>query len=123
MQFGERIEKNNWDQPGPGPAALHQTGRTEENDASAAPPPKNAPVGFCGRFLGLRDLIWDDRQLRLHSIRGRVLAVIEPERQWLGMWRVRMADGHVTDMLNLSRAKDAAASLSLATLNRRQEAA
>jgi hypothetical protein len=39
------------------------------------------------------------------------------------MWRVRLPDGHVTDMVNLSRAKDAAASLALAALNRRQEAA
>ena len=39
------------------------------------------------------------------------------------MWGVRMPDGHLTDMLNLSRAKDAAASLALAVLNRHQEAA
>jgi hypothetical protein len=70
-----------------------------------------------------RDLVWDDRQLRLYSIRGRVLAAIEPDREWSGMWRVRMPDGHPTDMLNLSRAKDAAASLVLAELNRHREAA
>jgi hypothetical protein len=39
------------------------------------------------------------------------------------MWRVRMPDGHLIDMLNLSRAKEAAASHALATLTRRQEAA
>jgi hypothetical protein len=39
------------------------------------------------------------------------------------MWRVRLPDGHLTDMVNLSRAKDAAASHALATLNQRQEAA
>ena len=75
------------------------------------------------RVYSRRDLVWDDKQLRLHSIRGHVLAAIEPDREWLGMWRIRTPDGHLTDMLNLSRAKDAAASHALATLNRRQEAA
>ena len=75
------------------------------------------------RVCSRRDLVWEDEQLRLHSIRGRVLAAIEPDREWPGMWRVRMPDGHLIDMLNLSRAKEAAASHALATLTRRQEAA
>jgi hypothetical protein len=33
------------------------------------------------------------------------------------MWRVRMPDGQVSDMLNLSRAKDAASALALGILN------
>jgi len=33
------------------------------------------------------------------------------------MYRVRLPDGHLTDMVNLSRAKDAAACLALANLN------
>ena len=69
------------------------------------------------------DLIWNGRRLRLFSRSGRVLASIEPDRAWPGMWRVRLPDGHLTDMVNLSRAKDAAASHALATLNQRQEAA
>jgi hypothetical protein len=68
------------------------------------------------------DLIWDGRRLRLFSGR-RVLASIEPEQAWPGMWRVRLPDGLLTDMVNLSPAKDAAASFALAALNRRQEAA
>ena len=75
------------------------------------------------RVCSRRDLVWDDKQLRLHSIRGRVLAAIEPDQTRPGMWRVRLADGWLTEMVNLSRAKDAAASHALATLNRRQEAA
>ena len=75
------------------------------------------------RVCSRRDLIWDDKQLRLRSVRGRVLAAIEPDREWPGMWRVRLPDGHLTDMVNLSRAKDAAASLALAVLNRHREAA
>ena len=75
------------------------------------------------RVCGRRDLVWDDKQLRLHSIRGRVLAAIEPDREWPGMWRVPPPDRHLTDTLNLSRAKDAAAPLTLTVLNKHREAA
>ena len=70
-----------------------------------------------------QDLIWDGRQLRLLSNRGVVLASIEPDQTWPGMWRVRLPGGYLTDMVNLSRAKDAAASLALGVLNRHREAA
>ena len=70
-----------------------------------------------------QDLIWDGRQLRLFSSRGVVLATIEPDQTWPGMWRVRLPDGYLTDMVNLSRAIDAAASLALGVLNRHREAA
>jgi hypothetical protein len=70
-----------------------------------------------------QDLRWDGRRLRLFSSRGVVLATIEPDKTWRGMWRVRLPDGHFTDMLNLSRAMDAAASLALGVLNQRREAA
>jgi hypothetical protein len=36
------------------------------------------------------------------------------------MWRARKADGTLTDMVNLTRAKDAALSIALATLNGRK---
>jgi hypothetical protein len=32
---------------------------------------------------------------------------VVPDADWPGMWRVRMPDGRLTDMVNLSRAKDA----------------
>ena len=70
-----------------------------------------------------QDLIWDGRQLRLLSNRSLVLATIEPDQIWPGMWRVRLPDGYLTDMVNLSRAKDAAASLALGVLNQHREAA
>jgi hypothetical protein len=55
---------------------------------------------------------------------GRGLASIEPELTWPGMWRVvRLPEGYLTDMVNLSRVTDAAASLALAVLNRHREAA
>jgi hypothetical protein len=62
-----------------------------------------------------RELKWHDRQLKLGS---RLLATIEPDGTWAGMFRVRLPSGHVTDMVNVTRAKDAAISLALAALNR-----
>jgi hypothetical protein len=75
------------------------------------------------RVCSRRDLVWDDKQLRLHSVRGRVLAAIEPDRQWPGMWRIRLPDGYLSDIVNLSRAKDAVTSLALGVLNQHREAA
>ena len=69
-----------------------------------------------------QDLKWDGNQLRLFSSRGRVLASIEPDQTWPGMWRVRLPDGNLTDIVNLSRAEDAAASLALGILNHREAA-
>jgi hypothetical protein len=44
------------------------------------------------------------------------MAIIEPDANWPGMWRVRFG-GNLTDMANLSRAKDATISLVLSELN------
>jgi hypothetical protein len=68
-----------------------------------------------GRIYGRGDLKWKDRELRL--VTGRLLATVEPDTKWAGMHRVRLPDGHVTDMVNISRAKDAAISLALTDLN------
>ena len=61
------------------------------------------------------DLRWDGHRLRMRS--GRLLATIVPDPDWDGMWRVRTPNGNVSDMVNLSRAKDAAQSNALASLN------
>jgi hypothetical protein len=74
-------------------------------------------------MYGRQDLTWDGRQLRLLSNRGLMMANIEPDQIWPGMWRVRPPDGYLTDMVNQSRAKDAAASLALGVLNQHREAA
>jgi hypothetical protein len=74
-------------------------------------------------MYGQRDLRWDGRELRQASSRGLMLASIEPDQTWPGMWRVRLPDGYLTDIVNLSRAKDAAAALALGVLNRHREAA
>jgi hypothetical protein len=62
-----------------------------------------------------QDLEWKGDQLRLTT--GRLLATVKPDPDWPGMWRVHMPDGHVSDMVNLSRAKDAASTLALVALN------
>jgi hypothetical protein len=62
-----------------------------------------------------KDLRWDGHKLRLNS--GRLLATVEPDAEWAGMYRVRLTDGELTDMVNMARARDAAAHLVLADLN------
>jgi hypothetical protein len=61
------------------------------------------------------DLKWIGRKLRLTS--GRLLATVEPDGNFLGMFRIRLPSGHLTDMVNLTRAKDAAISMALTDLN------
>ena len=46
----------------------------------------------------------------------RVVATIEPDSKWPGMWRVRRG-GSISDMANLSRAKDAAIAIARSDLN------
>jgi hypothetical protein len=55
-------------------------------------------------MIGYEDLTWNGNELR-H--RGRTLATIEPDAEWPNLWRVRRPDGDLTDMVNLTRAKDA----------------
>ena len=74
-------------------------------------------------MYGRQDLTWDGRQLRLLSNRGLMMANIEPDQIWPGMWRVRLPDGYLTDMVNQSWSEDAAASLALGVLNQHREAA
>lgn len=66
-----------------------------------------------GHCFGRHELVWDGLNLRLGE---RVMATIEPDANWPGMWRVRFG-GNLSDMTNLSRAKDAAISLVLSELN------
>jgi hypothetical protein len=55
-----------------------------------------------------RDAVWKGNDL---VFRRRIVASIEPDSKYPNMWRVRLPGGHVTDMVNLTRAKDAAVSL------------
>jgi hypothetical protein len=85
----------------------------------------NAPVGpprgflrlpKSGHCFGTNDLVWDGLTLRLGSKRGQLLSTVEPDAEWPRMWRVRSNDT-LSDMVNLSRAKDAALSIALQELN------
>ena len=49
---------------------------------------------------------------------GAELARVVPDEKYPGMWRVRSSDSRLSDMLNLTRAKDAAVTMALAVLNR-----
>jgi hypothetical protein len=71
---------------------------------------------------GTDELVWNGLALHLGTKRGRKLATVQPDAEWLGMWRVRMADGHLSDMTNLSRAKDAATLLALGALTHKRAA-
>jgi hypothetical protein len=70
-------------------------------------------------IFGRNDLKWDGDKLRLLS--GRLLATVEPDQKWNGMWRVRLPGGYLSDMLNRTRARDAAISLALGVLNHPDE--
>jgi hypothetical protein len=53
--------------------------------------------------------------------RGRALLAVVPDDTYLGMWRVRLPDGRLSNLTNISRAKDAAVSIALAILNHHQK--
>jgi len=58
---------------------------------------------------------WRGHRLVLPA--GRLLAVIEPDSEPTGLYRVRFPDGEISDVTNLTRAKDAAIVRGLAKLN------
>jgi hypothetical protein len=60
------------------------------------------------------DVYFDGLTLRFKT--GRVVAVVVPDARWPDMYRVRIPGRDISDMANLSQAKDAAISLALAEL-------
>jgi len=67
------------------------------------------------RIFGRQDIKWDGLRLRLCT--GRLLATVEDDAEWVCMYRVRLPGGYLTDMANLTRAKDAAIGSALNKLN------
>ena len=61
------------------------------------------------QVFGRYDLAWDGPNLCSRA--GTLLATVAPDTDWPNLYRVRLPDGRLTDMVNLSRAKDAALSL------------
>ncbi len=68
-----------------------------------------------------KNLVWDGLELRLGTQRGRIVATVISDAKWPGMWRVQI-DGKLTDVVNITRAKDAAIALALADLKQRRAA-
>jgi hypothetical protein len=85
-------------------------------NAPARPLPPFLRPSKAGHCFGRNELVWDGLQLRVGSKAGRVMATLEPDARWPGMWRVRFG-GELSDMVNLARAKDTAASTVLRQLN------
>ena len=56
----------------------------------------------------------------LYFKRRKMFEVVQ-DAKYPKMWRVRYPDGQLSDMVNLTRARDAAAGLALAALNSRGE--
>jgi hypothetical protein len=56
----------------------------------------------------IRDARWKGRQLFLGR---KLLATIVPDNDWSDLYRVHFPNGIVTDLVNLTRAKDAAVAL------------
>jgi hypothetical protein len=66
------------------------------------------------------DLKWQGNDLKLGR---KVLVSIEPDPKWPKMWRIRLADGSLSGMLNLARAHDAARTIARRMLDQQQDAA
>jgi hypothetical protein len=67
-------------------------------------------------------LQWNGDGLHLDG-KGRAVVTIVRDEQYPFMWRVRYPDGRRTDMINRTRAKDAALSIALRILNSSKRAA
>jgi hypothetical protein len=72
-------------------------------------------------IVGRDRLSWRRASGRLFLFYGNNdhhLAIVEPDSKYPGeMWRIRFRDGRLSDMTNLTRAKDAAVTCALRSLN------
>src|SRR5262249_9973522 len=75
------------------------------------------------RAIASHELVWrkSAHGLTLHLGRGRGLLDVVPDGTYPGMWRIQTPDGRRSDMVNLTRAKDAAVSVALAIHNRQKQ--
>jgi hypothetical protein len=65
-----------------------------------------------------KDGVW---LLLFHGTDENPLAIVEPDAKYPTLYRIRYPDGHLSDMVNLTRAKDAACCLALRSLNSRPQ--
>lgn len=74
-------------------------------------------------MLGRRDLTWCGNSLYRWGSREPI-AEVAPDAKWPGMWRFRLLpDGSLSDMVNLSRARDAAAERAINVANKHRRSA
>ena len=64
-----------------------------------------------------RSLSWKGNKLFVHGFKEHLLENV-PDTKYPKMWRVKYPDGRLTDMVNLTRAKDAAANILISKLNK-----
>ncbi len=75
------------------------------------------------RVFRWQDLQWRDDGNGLVLCYGRrALVRVVPDDHWPNMWRVRLRDGRLSDLSNITRAKDAAISIALADLKTEETA-
>jgi len=89
---------------------------TKTGGACRVPPPSKKPKTIVGRDR----LNWRHADKRLflhHGNNPNPLVTIEPDSNYPGMYRLRFPEGGLSDMVNLTRAKDAAMTLALQALN------
>jgi len=67
-------------------------------------------------LYGNHQLTWKGDALRRHDSRKPILRIV-PDQKYPSMWRVECPDGRLSDMLNRTRAQDAARAVALRTLN------
>jgi hypothetical protein len=93
-----------------------------------SPPAEKRTLGVSRRLTGAsekpssnlfkpRALVWEGMRLRLRSSK-RFLAVVKPDAGYPNLYRIHLAPDHLSDLLNLTRAKEAAVALALTMLNR-----
>ena len=67
-------------------------------------------------MFGITDLIWRGDRL---TARAAFVEVV-PDPIHAGMWRIRLPDGALSDMVNRARSRDAAKSILMGILNPRE---
>jgi hypothetical protein len=95
---------------------VHRTRRGEDVYPTLKKIPQRLLSGRAGPSYSKDCLMWHGYRLLLRAGR-RLLAAVEPDSERPGMWRVRLPDGDVSDIVNRTRAKDAAQLLALVTLH------
>jgi hypothetical protein len=63
-----------------------------------------------------RNLSWKNDNLFAHGVKEPILSIVQDEK-YPSMWRIKLKNGKLSDMVNRDRAKDAAESYALGELN------